>query len=273
VARKKLGEILIQAGVIDEVKLRAALSEQQRWGGQLGKILIEMKLCSEEALVQALSHQLNFPAVRLDGRDVPRKALDLVPIETCEQHALMPFGIDGKFLDVAMADPTNLAVIDELRIRTRLNVRAYLAGPRAIDRAITEHYRGEDVPAPEPGSGEIALTSLSEFGNPGSAFAPQPFLGAEVPGPSASPAPAPRAGPAPRALSAPLPTAAPPPVPARPAAAPVPALALDETVALRARIEQLEALLARDEDVLRKLMGLLIRKGICTREEILEQLK
>src|SRR5207253_3188996 len=102
----KLGEILIQAGVLDDMKLRAALGEQQRWGGPLGKILIDMKFISEEALVQALSHQLNFPAVRLEERQIPARAIALVPAELCEQHQLIPLNIDGKFLDVAMADPT-----------------------------------------------------------------------------------------------------------------------------------------------------------------------
>jgi hypothetical protein len=135
-ARKKLGEILIQAGVIEEGQLRAALTEQARWGGPLGRILVDMRIISEDALVQALSHQLNFPAIKIDEKRIPQGALDLVPVELCEQHGMIPFNLSGKFLDVAMADPTNLGIIDELRIRTRLNVRAYLAGPKSIERAI-----------------------------------------------------------------------------------------------------------------------------------------
>src|SRR5512147_2808349 len=146
-ARKKLGEILIQAGVIDENSLRSALTEQARWGGPLGRILVDMRIITEEALVQALSHQLNFPAVKIDDRKIPPQALELVPVELCEQHSLIPFALTGKFLDVAMADPTNLGIIDELRIRTRLNVRAYLAGPKSIERAIAMNYRGQAMPA------------------------------------------------------------------------------------------------------------------------------
>jgi len=250
-ARKKLGEILIQAGVLDEMKLRAALGEQQRWGGPLGKILIDMKFISEDALVQALSHQLNFPAVRLENRDIAARALDLVPVEVCEQHQLIPFNIDGKFLEVAMADPTNLSIIDELRIKTRLNVRAYLAGPRTIDRAVQQHYRG---------GGGLSLDDSSDN---------RPFIPAHsqmVDFEEKSPSKVTRDA----LLGA---------DPEQVAQAYARTASLDEAAGggeiaqLKARIEQLEALLARDEDVLRKLLAILIQKGICTRQEILEHIK
>src|SRR5262249_38175976 len=248
---KKLGEILIQAGVLDEMKLRAALGEQQRWGGPLGKILIDMKFISEDALVQALSHQLNFPAVRLENREISSRAIELVPVEICEQHQLVPLGIDGKFLDVAMADPTNLSIIDELRIKTRLNVRAYLAGPRTIEKAIQQHYRG---------GGGIALDEVGES---------RPFVPMQSQvvdfeqKPSSRPTRDPLLGADPEQI----------------AQAYARTAALEETggsgeiAQLKARIEQLEALLARDEDVLRKLLAILIQKGICTRQEILEHIK
>ena len=225
-ARKKLGEILIQAGVLDEMKLRAALGQQQQWGGPLGKILIDMKFVTEEALVQALSRQLNFPAVNLEGREISPRALELVTVETCEQHQLIPLAIDGKFLDVAMADPTNLSIIDELRIKTRLNVRAYLAGPRTIDRAIQEHYHGRVLPT-------HAITDN------------RPFMPASSQVIDFEDKPASRSQ----------------------------AEQTSEVAELKARIEKLESLLARDEDVLRKLLSILIQKGICTRQEILDHIK
>jgi type IV pilus assembly protein PilB len=260
VARKKLGEILIQAGVLDEERLRTALAEQQRWGGPLGKILVEMRFCSEEALVQALAHQLNFPAVRLDDRLPDKKALALVPVERCEEHTLFPLAVDGKFLEVAMADPTNLAVIDELRIKTRLNVRAYLAGPQDIGRAIARHYHGRDFGMDV--GGRMITPPVSEpelepaFGGGGARPLRDRFA---FDGPSP--------GTDPLAMTAPISEV----VGAAPARAP--GASLVDMTQLSERVQALEALLARDEDVLRKLMGLLIQKGICTREEILKQLR
>jgi type IV pilus assembly protein PilB len=117
-----------------------ALAEQRRWGGPLGRILVDMKLITEEAMVQALSHQLNFPAVTLDQRNIEPGVLDMVPGELAEQLSIVPFAAQGKFRDVAMSDPTNLVAIDTLRTKTRMNVRPFLAGPRTLERALARHY-------------------------------------------------------------------------------------------------------------------------------------
>lgn len=217
-ARKRIGEILVQAGVLDNAGLRAALAEQRRWGGPLGRTLVDMRLVTEEALVRALSQQLNFPIADLDRIDIPQDVLALVPVELAEQHNLVPFQREGKFLDVAMIDPTDLGIIDELRIRTQLNVRSHLAGPKTIERALARWYRaGADEPH----------TMLA-----------QPY-GERLIDP---------AGAAPSDRDA-------------------------EIQALQSRISTLEALVSRDEGVLRKLLGLLVEKGVATREEILERLR
>jgi hypothetical protein len=249
-ARKRLGEILLDAGVIDEQRLRVALLEQQRWGGHLGRILVDMKLVSEDVLVQALSQQLNFPAINLDKRTIPTSVLELVSGELAEQHSIIPFHIDGKFLDVAMTDPTNLGIVDELRIRTQLNVRPYLAGPSMIERALAMHYNR--------GQGKLRM-HLEAQNRP---YDPQVSGGNE---PSAMDL---DAGSSVDPLSA--------------AARRAQGIALSsndarnydaEIANLRERITTLEALVQRDEDVIRKLMGLLVSKGIATREEILASIK
>src|SRR5690606_37112060 len=96
--------------------------------------------------------QLNFPKVNLDEIEISEEVITLVPGELAAHHRMMPFKRESKFLDVAMSEPTNLGIIDELRIRTQLNVRPYLAGPKMIERAITRFY-GEvlfDEPAAPP---------------------------------------------------------------------------------------------------------------------------
>ncbi|MCG8425685.1 MAG: hypothetical protein MJE77_48010 [Proteobacteria bacterium] len=230
-ARKRIGELLVQAGVLDNTGLRAGLAEQRRWGGQLGRVLVDMKLVTEEALVRALSHQLNFPTIDLDQLDVPDSTLELVSADLAEQHSLIPFNLEGKFLEVAMSDPTNLGIIDELRIRTQLNVRPYLAGPKMIERALSRCYG--------IGLANLALDMRtarleSEEG--------LPTIGL---GPSDN----------------------------RPPSAHSVRERNAEILALQERISQLEALVSRDEDVLRKVLGLLIEKGVATREEILERIK
>ena len=246
----------MQAGVLAEPQLRAALTEQRRWGGPLGRILVDMKLISEEAMVQALSHQLNLPAVNLDQRTIQQDALDTVPGELAEQLSVVPFTLQGKFLDLAMSDPTNISTIDTLRTRTRLNIRPYLAGPKAIERALSRHYgRGVAVdvhissgpPSITAGATDESLQLNQRLIHSSS----DSYVG---------PLPAPTTGVRrDRELIAEL-------------------VARDversqEAAELRARIEHLEALVARDEDVLRKLLALIAEKGIATREELRERMK
>ncbi|HEY5925575.1 MAG TPA: hypothetical protein VIV11_28010 [Kofleriaceae bacterium] len=275
-ARKKLGEMLVEAGVLSEQGLRMALGEQRRWGGTLGRTLIEMKLLSEAELVRVLASQLSIETVDLDQIEIHPTVLDLVSGELAEHHSIVPFAQPMKFLDVAMADPTNLGVIDELRIRTQLNIRPYLAGPKMIERAIATHYRrgfgrvvrrgpdvaldagdtvslGSDSREPRPDTTEIEAARRREGLRPQrKPTRPQPI---DTP-----------AG----AVTAKLAElgelghpGGPPPLTNRDA----------EIDALQDRISRLEALVARDEDVLRKLLALLVEKGVATRDEILEAIR
>jgi type IV pilus assembly protein PilB len=248
-ARKKIGEMLIEAGLLDQTGLRAGLVEQRRWGGPLGRILIDMKLVAEEQLVAALSRQLGIPTVDIDRLTIPPAIIDLVPGELAEQQSLVPFAQPMKFLDVAMSDPTNLGIIDELRIRTQLNVRPYLAGPKALERAIA-HYYGRGFGAATGTRGGMS-TGLVDF-DPSESGRMEVIRS----GVGQHEAPA-LAGSVDIGL----------PKPAQPGGRDA------EIRALQERISKLEALVQRDEDVLRKLLGLLVEKGVASRDEILDRIK
>ncbi|MFT3693920.1 MAG: hypothetical protein QM831_12315 [Kofleriaceae bacterium] len=139
-AKKRLGEMLIEAGLLSEQALRVALKEQQRFGGSLGRTLVELKLVLESELVRVLAAQLRVPAIDLDAIEIPQSVLAFVSADMADLHGLVPFGQPMKFLDVAMTDPTNQTAIDELRMRTKLNIRPALAGPKMIERAIGKYY-------------------------------------------------------------------------------------------------------------------------------------
>ena len=253
-SRKKLGEMLIEAGVLDETRLRQALADQRRWGRSLGRTLVELNLVPEETLVSVLSRQLGIESVDLDAYDIAQHIVDLVPSELARQHHLVPFAQPMKFLDVAMVDPTNLGVIDELRIRTQLNIRPFLAGPRQVERAIGRYYGHGLGTRPEI---TIALDTPDTF-----EAEPQLRSAVTVRERRPSRMPIPDAGPrrSPTTVAPPLATAS-------------PAEVRDTEIAsLQARISKLEALVERDEQVLRKLLSLLIEKGVATRDEVLERL-
>jgi hypothetical protein len=295
-ARERLGEILIKAGLLDEAGLQRALNEQQRWGGQLGRYLVELGLITEEILVRALSTQYKVTAVALDPQRLDLKTARVIPRDICERHNLICFRTDDKqkFLDVAMSDPTNLDAIDEIRVATKYNVRTYIAAPTAIDRAISFMFYGDMSLGGEmdlsPDS-NLRLDTSSEFLKraaigapeqaepvPGAGGAAQlPQLDVKVSLSEARPAPA---APAP-ASPPPAPRASPPgaggielPDPVKDAAFHI---TMDvpevdkETLARQSfetRISNLEATVARNSAVLKALLEGLAQKGLFTKQEI-----
>ncbi|MDQ3364665.1 MAG: hypothetical protein M3680_04475 [Myxococcota bacterium] len=258
--------MLIEAGAIDETKLRTALIDQRRWGRPLGRTLVELKLIREDDLVRVLGQQLGLPSVDLDRVNIPTPVTTLVPSALVVQHNIVPFAQPMKFLDVAMLDPTNLGIIDELRIRTQLNIRPYLAGPQMIERAILKYYRGAvgvlpDFDLPDQASG-LADSRRSQTGGPNAVFEQQPPHAPAGHRESVSINEPPRDGLRPFRHRDAGALTGPPPVASRDR----------EIDALQERISKLEALVARDENVLRKLLSLLIEKGLATRDEIVERL-
>lgn len=153
--RMKLGEMLLKAGLIDEFQLNSALSHQRNCsGGRLGASLINLKYISEESLLNFLSQQLNLPRIELSQRRIPADILAYVPAEKAWEFRAIP--VDRKemhgtmFLLIAMADPTNLEVIDAIQFMTGCRVRPALAFDSAINEALVNHYGppvGEEQPA------------------------------------------------------------------------------------------------------------------------------
>jgi hypothetical protein len=141
--RKRLGEILLEAGLIDGTQLQAALGHQRRWGGRLGEALIDLKMATEDQVVSALATKLGFERVSLEHVEYGpglELALRLVPHEFAERNQLLPYSADPNNLLVAMADPTNVGVIDELAFRTGRKVKMAIAGDREIARAVRRLY-------------------------------------------------------------------------------------------------------------------------------------
>ncbi|MEQ9500493.1 MAG: hypothetical protein RIT81_26700 [Deltaproteobacteria bacterium] len=160
--RIRLGELLVRAGVIDELKLKAALSEQQKWGGRLGKILVDMSFVSEDLLVKALSKQLGVSRATFTSGPLPAEIVEKIDIQFAKANELCPEAYDEnrRVLVVATADPTNVTAMDELRFRTGLKIETTIAGHREIEAAIAKMLR----PVPKfgielPDSIELSETS------------------------------------------------------------------------------------------------------------------
>jgi hypothetical protein len=147
--RIMLGELLLRAGVITEDQLRKALAEQKKWGGKLGQVLVDLNFLDEGLLVKALSKQLNLPRMDFEGISIPPEALKLLDAEFANKRQVLPISYEEgkKQLVVAMSDPGDLGLVDEIKFRTGCRVKVAVAGDRALARAIQQHYFGEAVSA------------------------------------------------------------------------------------------------------------------------------
>ncbi len=142
----KLGELLIKANVLNEGQLKAALAEQQKWGGRLGDILVRMNLLTEDILVRALSKQLAIPAVNLETvQGIPPHVKAKIPASTARDLVALPYQLrdEGKTLVVAMAEPQNIDTLDHLRAVSKCRIVPNVAGRSAIMRAFGRFYEGE----------------------------------------------------------------------------------------------------------------------------------
>ncbi|MCC6728877.1 MAG: type II secretion system ATPase GspE [Chthonomonadales bacterium] len=152
--RTPLGAILVEKGVITPEQLDQALAEQRRQSNakRIGQILIDMRFASEQAVLSALSEQLECPLIDINVTPPDPEALQIVPSEFALRHHLLPLQQTDHTLTVAMADPLDVQSIDDLRLLTGFSVRPMLASPQEINRAVQQFYMSrmlQDVEAHE----------------------------------------------------------------------------------------------------------------------------
>ncbi|MFQ5881985.1 MAG: GspE/PulE family protein [Candidatus Methylomirabilales bacterium] len=137
---KPLGQRLIEAGLISDSQLQAALKEQQRTKEYLGKILIRLGFVNEEAVAAALAAQARVKYVDLGQYPPQSEAVQLVPENFARQHHLVPVSYVGQVLVAAMANPLDIITIDELRHLTRRPVEVVGAAETEVLKALDRAY-------------------------------------------------------------------------------------------------------------------------------------
>ncbi len=142
--RKLLGQILKAQGVIREGQLQEALALQRKQGGLIGQCLVQLSFCTTADLARALAEQAGIELVDL-SKIVPEKAaLALVDATTAHTFGVLPLRIDGRTLVVAIADPLNTAVTEDLRFTTGIEVRPALGDAELLKKLVAQHY-GEET--------------------------------------------------------------------------------------------------------------------------------
>lgn len=137
--RKRLGDLLVEAGLITEAQLQEAL-QQKAPGQKLGDALLERGYITEQQLIEVLEFQLGIPHVSLYRYPIDPKLTNLVPKEFAKRNMVMPLKAEGDRLLVAMADPMDFFVIDDLRLSTGFHIETAIASKDDILRAINKYY-------------------------------------------------------------------------------------------------------------------------------------
>ncbi|WP_437205403.1 GspE/PulE family protein [Planctomicrobium sp. SH664] len=140
-AQRKLGQILVDLGYLNEDQLWDVLEEQKQSPGEvIGQVAKRMGLVTEAQVTEALAEQFGMPVVNLEETNIPPKVLELVPETMAGVYKIMPISLKDNVLTVAMADPQNLAALDDLRNFLGFDVRGAVSSLPEVEAAIGRHY-------------------------------------------------------------------------------------------------------------------------------------
>mgnify|MGYP001281088297 CR=1 FL=1 len=137
--RKRLGDLLVDAGLITELELQATL-ESKNEDEKLGDALLREGYITEQQLIEALEFQLGIPHINILQYPIEQDVIQLVPRELAKRHQALPFRKEGNKLYVAMADPMDYFAIEEIRMATGFQIVPGIATKDALFRMITKYY-------------------------------------------------------------------------------------------------------------------------------------
>jgi len=136
----KLGEMLVRAGMISQEQLDEALESQKTNGEKLGFNLIKLGYVKEDDITQLLSEQYGVPSINLRHFEIDETVINLIPSEVAQKYLVLPVNRTGATLTIAMADPTNVFAMDDIKFMTGYNVEPVVASEIAIREAIEKYY-------------------------------------------------------------------------------------------------------------------------------------
>lgn len=145
-AIERLGDLLVREGLLTKENLVKALNEQEQHPGQrLGLTVVRLGMVAETDVVRMLARQYHMPAIDLTRFEIDQKLLKLIPAELASKHIVLPLKREGRVLTVAIADPTAMGVIDDLKFITRYDIVPVLAGEYSMRTAIEKHYEATEI--------------------------------------------------------------------------------------------------------------------------------
>ena len=142
---KRLGDILVESGFLNATELAEVLGMQKETGKRLGEVIVESGLMTEFDILRAVSSQYDYPIIDLTSIEVDPKATALLNQKFCEDNVVLPIGFDNDNLVVAIDDPMNITIEDELQFQTGFQITLMLATHSSIINAIKVNYGKESA--------------------------------------------------------------------------------------------------------------------------------
>jgi len=136
----RLGELLTKASLISQDQLKEALRVQKETGGKLGETLIKLGFVSEEDITECLSQQFGVPSINLAHFEIDASVIKLIPADVARKYNILPVNKTGATITIAMADPTNVFAMDDIKFMTGYNVEPVVASELGIKAAIDNYY-------------------------------------------------------------------------------------------------------------------------------------
>ncbi|MFP3869827.1 MAG: GspE/PulE family protein, partial [Syntrophobacteria bacterium] len=137
---KKLGDLLVREALITAEQLESGLKEQKANGGMLGSTLVRMGLIEETVLMEFLSKQFGVPVTDPSKLEVDQEVIDLIPSNIVKKYKIIPVALVGQTLTIAMTEPSNIFIIDDIKFLTRKNIRVTVATESSIKQAMDRFY-------------------------------------------------------------------------------------------------------------------------------------
>lgn len=162
---KRIGDLLVEKGLLSQDQLDLALLEQTSTGKKLGQVLIDEGLITEDDLVDVISTRLGIPKITLNSLVIDPTIVELIPLTTAKKHQLIPIFKIGAALTVAMVDPLDIIALDELKYITNLKINRVVASSYTVKAAIDQYYSVKDSMAEvirDMGDDEIGPVDLKQ---------------------------------------------------------------------------------------------------------------
>ena len=140
----KLGEILVRENLVTPQQLREALDYQRTSGGRLGSNLVRLGIISDDVITAVLSRQYGVPSINLDLFHIEDEVIKLISQEVALKYMVLPVSRVGATLTLAMADPTNVFAMDDIKFMTGFNVEPVIASEQSIQMSVGKYYGGSN---------------------------------------------------------------------------------------------------------------------------------